>query len=264
VDLARKLPRKAYKSELPDLQLRLARLAAQAREAGVSTVLLFEGWFGAGKGESIFDLTQWLDARGYKVHPIHRVATHGDAVPWLKRFALREPSRGTIALFDRSWYLRVLDDVMDGSVRKSDLPRLFRDIRWLERLWADSGIVLVKLFLHISKQEQRKRMRARDADPNARWYVDDQVRRQHERYGRYRKLVNQAVEGTTQPGATWTLVSAEDREQARVEVFRAVLAALETRLGVAPSAPAKTSRARKAKPAGKKPAAKKPAARGKR
>lgn len=250
VDLARTYREREYEQELPKLQFRLAQLAGMLREARVSTAVVLEGWFGAGKGEAIFDLTQWLDARGYKVHPIHRVPRNGDGAPWLRRFALREPPRGSIALFDRSWYLRVTDDVLVGDTDPDDLPRLFHEIRWFEKLWIDEGIVLIKLFLHLSKKEQAKRIDKRRRDEDGDWEIGPEVELQQKRYKRHKAAVDRMVEETGTTEAPWTLVSAEDRDVARLEVFRAVLVSMERKvaalqLGPAP-APAKPKRTRRA------------------
>ncbi len=258
LDLERKLSKHEYEDVLPELQLKLADRATRARVSGVATAVVFEGWFGSGKGDAITDLTQWLDARGFKVHWIGRQTRHGEATPWLRRFARREPSKGQLGLFERSWYLRVTDDLLDGRTEKKDLPRLFREIRWFERLWIDGGVVLVKVFLHLSKGEQKRRVRARREDPTGRWVLDRDVKAQLADHKGYKEAVEQMLIETHAPGAEWHVVAAEDPEVARLEVFRTVLEAMEKRLallgalGDAPKpAPAKRSKKRPSKSAGK-------------
>lgn len=231
VDLARSLSKHEYEEVLPALQFKLADRATRARVSGVSTAVVFEGWFGSGKGDAIADLTQWLDARGFKVHWIGRQTRHGEAAPWLRRFARREPARGQLALFERSWYLRVTDDLLDGTTTKKDLARLYREIRWFERLWIDGGVVLVKVFLHLSRGEQKKRVHARKTDPTGRWVLDRDVRAQLADHKGYKQAVERMLLETHAPGAEWHVIPAEDPEVARLEVFQAVLSAMEARLG---------------------------------
>ncbi len=231
IDLERKLSKHEYEEVLPDLQLKLADRATRARVSGVATAVVFEGWFGSGKGDAITDLTQWLDARGFKVHWIGRQTRHGEATPWLRRFARREPANGQLALFERSWYLRVTDDYLDGSTTKKELPKLFREIRWFERLWIDGGVVLVKLFFHLSKAEQRKRVQLRKEDPTGRWVLDRDVKAQLADHKGYKEAVERMLVETHAPGAEWHVIPAEDPEVARLEVFKAVMSAMEARLG---------------------------------
>ena len=165
IDLTKKLKRKEWKELRPQLQRRLYDLERAAFDTGMPVIILFEGWDAAGKGTSINLLTQRLDPRGFKVWPIRAARTYEKNHPWLWRFWLKLHNRGQIAIFDRSWYGRVLVERVEGLTPEEEWRTAYRDIVEFERMLADDGYVLIKLWLHISKEEQRQRFKMLEKNP---------------------------------------------------------------------------------------------------
>jgi polyphosphate kinase 2 (PPK2 family) len=248
LNLDRKLAREKYQELLPGLQRRLYDLEKACWDQRISSVVVFEGWEAAGKGGAIANLTERLDPRGFKLHAIQPPRTFEQQRPWLYRFWLRVPDRGEMAIFDRSWYLRVLLERIEGLAPKPDWQAAYRDILDFERMLADDGAVLIKFFFHISKKEQRKRFRKLRQDPLEAWRVDKAAQRQHRKYEQYLEAVEEMLELTESEFAPWTIVEATSRWWARKKVFDAIIAALEKRLGAnAPSAePARQAAEREA------------------
>ena len=144
VDLSKRLSKRAYKARMPALRDRLYDLQMACWDAEIPTMILFEGWDAAGKGTSINKLTQRLDPRGFKLYAIREARTYEKMMPWLWRFWLKLPNYGQMAIFDRSWYGRVLVERVEELTPAEEWRRAYQDIVDLEHVLADDGHVLDK------------------------------------------------------------------------------------------------------------------------
>jgi len=231
LNLKRKLTREEYKHTLPGLQRRLYDLERVCWQRGVSSILVFEGWDAAGKGGAISALTERLDPRGVRLHPTNPPRTYEQQRPWLWRFWLQVPGRGEMVIFDRSWYLRVLDERVEDIVPKQAWRDAYRDIIEFERMLAEDGTVMLKFFLHISKKEQKERFEAMEKDPLEAWRVTEADWDRHKKYGKYLKAAEEMLEQTESNLAPWTIVEATSKWYARRKIFETAIAALEMKLG---------------------------------
>jgi polyphosphate kinase 2 (PPK2 family) len=175
-------------------------------------------------------LLERLDPRGFKVHPSHPPTAEESAKPFLWRYWIRLPDDGEIALYDRSWYGRVLIERVAKMVPKPVWQRAFEEIEQFERQLADDGAALVKFFLHISKKEQRKRLKKLEADKFESWRVTKWDWRHHKDYDKYVKAVEELLAKTDTPYAPWTIVEATDRRYAEVRIFEALVKRMEDAL----------------------------------
>ena len=230
IDLSKKLSKKEYKKQLPRLQRRLYDLETAAWKAGVPSLILFEGWDAAGKGTAIRTLTQRLDPRGFKLYPIRAARTFEKMHPWLWRFWLKLPNYGEMAIFDRSWYGRVLVERVEGLTSERDWRKGYRDIVDFEQTLSDDGCVLVKFWLHIDKKEQRRRFKLLEKDQLKSWQVTEEDWEHHRRYDEYLLAVEEMLERTETEWGPWTIVEATNRWWARVKIFNTIIDALATRL----------------------------------
>jgi polyphosphate kinase 2 (PPK2 family) len=230
VDLSKKLAKKVYKRRLPDLRVRLYDLQKACWDASVPSVVLFEGWDAAGKGTTINVLTQRLDPRGFKLYAIQGPRTYETHMPWLWRFWLKLPNYGEMAIFDRSWYGRVLVERVEGFTPEEQWRRAYQDIVDFERTLADDGYVLIKFFLHICQEEQLRRFKKLEKDPLESWHIQPEDWEHHRKYGDYELAIEEMLERTETEWGPWTIVEATDRRWARVKVFETIIAALETAL----------------------------------
>jgi len=231
VDLNRKLSKKAYKKIMPALQDRLFQVQKATWDAHIPVVILFEGWDAAGKGTSIQKLTSPIDPRGYKLYPIRAARTHEKKYPWLWRFWLKIPARGEWAIFDRSWYGRVLVERVEKLAPEEEWRRAYRDIVDFERTLADDGCLILKFFLHISKAEQKKRFNKLLKDPLTAWHVAPEDWDHHAHYDDWLLAYEEAFERTETEWGPWTIVEATDRRHTWVKIYRSIITSLEHRLG---------------------------------
>jgi polyphosphate kinase 2 (PPK2 family) len=231
VNLQRELDRREYDKVLPELQRRLYDLEKACWDHGVPSIVVFEGWEASGKGGAIATLTERLDPRGFKMHAITPPRTSEMRFPWLRRFWLRVPERGEMAIFDRSWYRRVLEKRVDRIIREEQWRQAYQDIVEFERMLAEDGTVIVKFFFHISQEEQKRRFRKILKDPLEAWRISKEDLKHSKLYPEFAEAVEDMLELTEAGHAPWTIVEATCRRYARRKVFETLIRALEQRLG---------------------------------
>jgi polyphosphate kinase 2 (PPK2 family) len=230
IDLTRRLSKQDYKVLLPRLQRRLYDLEKACWDAKIPSIILFEGWDASGKGTSINLLTSRLDPRGFKLYPIQAPRTFEMHLPWLWRFWLKLPNYGEMAIFDRSWYGRVLVERMEGLTPEEEWRKGYRDIVDFEHTLADDGYVIVKFWLHISKEEQRQRFSVLEKDSLESWHVQPEDWEHHRRYDEYLVAVEEMLERTDTEWGPWTIVEATNRRWCRVRIFQTIIGRLEEAL----------------------------------
>jgi polyphosphate kinase 2 (PPK2 family) len=230
IDLTRELPKEEYKRLIPRLQRRLYDLEKACWDANLPSMIVFEGWDAAGKGTSINLLTSRLDPRGFKLYPIQAPRTFETHLPWLWRFWLKTPNYGEMAIFDRSWYGRVLVERVEELTPVREWRKGYRDIVDFERTLTDDGYVIIKFFLHISKQEQKRRFKKLEKDPLKSWHVQPEDWEHHRKYKEYVVAIEEMLERTDTEWGPWTIVEATDRRWARVKIFQTIIQRLEEAL----------------------------------
>ncbi len=224
------LAKDVYDTELKRYQAKLNQLHRAAREKKVSTLLVFEGWDAAGKGGSIRRITAALDARDYQVIQIAAPTDEEAAHNYLWRFWRHLPRAGRVTIYDRSWYGRVLVERIEGFARTREWQRAYAEINDFEAQLVERGIVLLKFWLHITPDEQLRRFQEREQIAYKAWKLTDEDWRNRERWADYELAVNDLVERTSTHQAPWTLVAANDKRHARIEVLRTLCERLESAL----------------------------------
>ncbi len=230
IDLNQKLSKSEYQECMSELKIRMGVLQRQARMKNVPVAILFEGWDAAGKGTMINTLLRSLDARGYKVHPINPPNEEEQYRPYLWRFWMRTPARGIFAIYDRSWYGRVLVGRVDKLVKKSVWQQAFEDINTFEKHLSDDGAIIIKFFLHISQKEQKKRFTKLLKNPSTSWKVTQADWQHHKQYNQYTEAIEEMVNKTSHAHSKWTIVESHDRRHATVKVFQTCIDTLESGL----------------------------------
>ena len=230
LDLNLDLSRAEYKERIPDLQRDLLLLQRASWEADLATIIVFEGWSGSGKGGAIGKLTQRLEPRGFSLHATRQPRTVQTRLPWMWRFWQNIPNWGEIAIFDRSWYRRVVLERVEGQIDEKTWSEAYNDIVGFEQTLTDDRYLIVKFFLHISKDEQKKRLKKAESDPRKAWRVEDRDRRQHAKYDDYRVAIEEMLARTEAEWAPWTLIAATDKRWTRVRVFETLVRSMADRL----------------------------------
>jgi polyphosphate kinase 2 (PPK2 family) len=242
LDLKKSVDKTAYKKAFGALQDRMRALQYELQRAEIATVIVFEGVDGAGKGTTISQVVERLDPRLYRVVPSTPPTDEESARHFLWRYEMKLPGDGSMTIFDRSWYGRVLVERIDGDLSEDLIRRAYTEIRDFERWLADDGQVVVKFWLHISKKTQRKRLNKLEADPVLAWKVSAEDWRHNKQYDRWIKAAEQMLTYTDTPYAPWTLVSASDKRSCRIEVFKALIRRMEEALSRRLSDPKAVSR----------------------
>lgn len=230
LDLNKKLAKAKYEKRLEKLQGALNRLSRHKRFRDHALVAVFEGSDAAGKGSTIRRVTAALDARYYRVIPIAAPTEEERAQPYLWRFWRHLPRHGQIALFDRSWYGRVLVERVEGFCDQADWMRAYSEIDDFEEQMCVSGTVLTKFWLHISAEEQLRRFRDRERVAHKQFKITPDDWRNRERRDAYEAAVADMVERTSSKSAPWTVVEAEDKYYGRIKVLQTLVDRLEAAL----------------------------------
>ena len=228
---ARPVSKASFKGAVHRLKDRLADLQTRVRDSDRSVLIALEGPDESGKSTVALRLLETLDPRGFKVWHTYAPEAEELARPWLRRFWLQVPRRGAIACFDRSWYGRMLVERVERIASKAEGARAAREIREFERTLADGGTVIVKLLLHLSKREQRRRFEETERDPNQRWRVKKEDWRRHRRHGEYEKAFREMVAGTSSRQAPWRVIPADDRRTTEVLALKAIADGVARGLG---------------------------------
>jgi len=221
-----------YREELAELQAELNRLYRRAREEGVSLIAVFEGRDAAGKGGAIRRIVAALDARRVDVARIGPPSEEELKHHYLWRFWRRIPRAGRVSLFDRSWYGRVLVERVEHLASEPEWRRAYDEINEFEEQLVEDGCVLVKFWLEIDSDEQKRRFSERSRVPHKRWKLTESDRRNRRLWKEYDVAVNEMMERTSTKAGPWTIVQANDKRHARLEVLRTLVDALETHLSV--------------------------------
>ncbi|OKH12343.1 polyphosphate:AMP phosphotransferase [[Limnothrix rosea] IAM M-220] len=230
VDLSLKLEPDEYKERLRAAQLKLRQLQQQIYRQQLPVLLMFEGWDAAGKGGAIKRLTEVLDPRSYKVDAFAAPTAEENQYHYLWRFSRRLPGKGTIGIFDRSWYGRVLVERVENLATEREWRRAYREINEFEAQLIHADYVIVKFWLHVDQQEQLARFEQRKNDPYKKYKLTEEDWRNREKWGLYDVAINQAIARTSTPAAPWTVVPANDKLYARVFVIETVIEAVQYKL----------------------------------
>jgi polyphosphate kinase 2 (PPK2 family) len=231
VDLSLQLDQKTYKHDKAELQAKMHLLGLEVYRQKRPVVLVFEGWDAAGKGGAIKRLTEKLDPRGYIVHAIAAPSGDEKSHHYLYRFWRRLPARGEFAIFDRSWYGRVLVERVEGFARDDEWQRAYAEINEFERQLIEFGTIICKFWMHISPDEQLRRFEERQNVPYKAWKLTDEDWRNREKWPRYEQATDEMLLRTSTPAAPWTVVESEDKLFSRIKVLRTVVRRLEDELG---------------------------------
>lgn len=231
LDLKQSLPGKEYEKQLEHWQGQLGWMARQLDDKNAVAIVM-EGVDAAGKGGCIRRIVHPLDARFYRVTPISAPTDEERAHPYLWRFWRRVPQNGRVAVFDRSWYGRVLVERVEHFATESEWRRAYSEINAMEEQWDQHGILVLKFYLVISQEEQLKRFQAREDIPYKRYKITDEDWRNRKKWDDYETAACDMIARTSTEIAPWYLIPSEDKNFARIKILETVVTKLAERLGV--------------------------------
>ena len=230
IDANKKITEKQYEEQIGKLQVRMRELEFEIFKRQVPVLCVFEGWDAAGKGGAIKRVTEMLDPRGFTVSAYAAPRGEEKTHHYLWRFWRNLPRAGHVAVFDRSYYGRVLVERVEHFCHESEWRRAYREINEFESHQASYGMVICKFWLQISKDEQLRRFKSREIDPYRSYKLTEEDWRNRAKWDEYSEAVEDMLQHTSTPYAPWTVVEANSKWFARVKVLATVVNAIDKRL----------------------------------
>ena len=230
ISLDKEISEEEYKKELKNLQSKLSELHNRLYRRKIPVVIAYEGWDAAGKGGNIKRITEALDPRGFEVHPIASPLPNEKARHYLWRFWNRLPKTGHIAIFDRTWYGRVMVERLEGFCSENEWQRAYNEINEFEKELSDWGAVIIKFWVQIDKDTQLARFEERQNTPEKQWKITDEDWRNREKWDLYETAVNEMLKKTNTTYAPWHVLESNDKKYARIKALKIVIDAMEAAL----------------------------------
>ena len=244
LDMKKTIDKETFEKPIGDLKERLSILQRTLRDLNIPVIIVLEGWNAAGITMSIHEIIQSLDPRGFNLHAIDNPSEEEEARPFMWRFWMRIPSNGRIAIFARSWYTRALTEKLSSIGWKKSMKDKINSINNFERQLADNGTVFIKFFLHISKEDQKIRLLARERNPLTAWLVTPNIWNFHHHYDTYLPIIEEFIENTDTAYAPWHVIEATDSKYTILKIYTALVKTLEKRVAETQAGQSRKSKTR--------------------
>ena len=230
LDMSKKINKKEYSEQIKFAQSRLRKMELKIYKKQIPVLCVFEGSDAAGKGGAIKRLTEMLDPRGFTVSSYAAPEGEEKTHHYLWRFWRKLPRAGHLAVFDRSYYGRVLVERVERFAGDAEWQRAYQEINEFESHQASFGMVVCKFWLHITPEEQLRRFRRRELDPFRQYKLTDEDWRNRAKIPEYTRAVEDMVMRTSTPHAPWTVIEANNKYYARLKVVETTVEYIENRL----------------------------------
>lgn len=219
-----------YKDKLDKLQNELGKLQNKLYRKKIPVIIAYEGWDAAGKGGNIKRVASSLDPRGYEVFPIASPSKEEKDRHFLWRFYNRLPKTGHIAIFDRTWYGRVMVERLEGFCSENDWKRAYNEINEFEKDLTDWGAIVIKFWVHIDKDTQLERFTLRQNTPEKQWKITDEDWRNREKWDQYEDAINEMIAKTSTDFAPWHILESNDKKYARIKALETIIDEIKKRI----------------------------------
>ncbi len=230
LDLTKSMSKADYKAKMEEDEPKLGELERECKDLQIPVMIAFEGFDAAGKGVQIHELMRGLDPRGFEVFPVKQETEEEEMHPFLWRFWTRLPARGRFAIFDSSWYRKVMMDRFDGKTQESEVDGACTAINNFEKQLCADGMVMIKIFLAIDQEEQKKRFDDLLSSKDSAWRVSEADLKRNEGFDRYQEIIEEALARTNTEYAPWFLVEATDRRYAAAKIYDYVIDVLQKKV----------------------------------
>ena len=223
---SKKIKRKSYERELRKLQVKLSGLQDWVKQKGLRVIIVFEGRDAAGKGGTIRAITERVSPRVFRVVALPTPSDRQKSQMFIQRYVEQFPAGGEIVIFDRSWYNRAGVEHVMGFVDKKGYQRFLELCPEIEKYIADAGIILIKFWLEVGKEEQERRFLARINDPMRQWKLSPMDLESYRYWYEYSKARDMMLEATDSKHAPWTIIRSDDKRRARLNCISHILSAI--------------------------------------
>lgn len=217
------MKKKKFEKELKPLELELAKLQETVKRKGLKVAIIFEGRDAAGKGGAIRTIMRRMSARIWRVVALSKPSDRERTQWYFERYVAHLPAGGEIVLFDRSWYNRAVVEPVMGFCSEEDHERFLREVPKFEKMLVDSGMIVIKFWIHVSAEEQEKRFQDRATDPRKRWKLSPIDLKARDLWIEFTKYRDKMFTATHTDIAPWLVVDGNDKEKARLNIIRTIL-----------------------------------------
>ncbi len=217
------MKKKDFEKELSELEFELAKLQETVQRKGLKVAIIFEGRDAAGKGGAIKTLMRRMSARIWRVVALPKPSDREQTQWYFERYVAHLPAGGEIVLFDRSWYNRAVVEPVMGFCDGGEHETFMREVPSFEKMLTDSGMIVLKFWLHVSVEEQEKRFQDRANDPRKRWKLSPIDLKGRELWAKSTKYRDKMFAKTSTDEAPWLVVDSNDKRKARLNIVRAIL-----------------------------------------
>ena len=231
IDLSLTISDEKYKKELKKYRKRLNELHNILYTKKIPVIIAYEGWDAAGKGGNIKRLISGMDPRGYTVYPIAAPSKEELYRHYLWRFYTRLPKDGHVAVFDRTWYGRVMVERLEGLCSENDWQRAYNEMNEFEKELSDWGAIVVKFWVQIDSDTQLARFTDRQNTPEKQWKITDEDWRNREKWDLYEGALVEMLEKTNTKHAPWYILESVDKKYARIKAMKILIKEIEKRIG---------------------------------
>lgn len=222
------MDKKTYKNEITELEKKLASLEKSIVNLKIPVIIVFDGWSAAGKGTLISKVLYPLDPRCFNVYTMNKVTEDMIMRPYLTQFWTKTPSKGRITIFDKSWHRIVLPEgSKKWKLTETELAGFYNDVNAFEKQLYDDGNLIIKFFLQISKEEQRKRIKELEKNPDTRWRVNQGDWDQNKNYDKYLSLFENMIQQTNVGASRWSVIESDDKKYAVIKTFKILIHTIE-------------------------------------
>lgn len=230
IDLNKDLSEEEYETQLKDLQAKMREVQYALYQEKIPLILVFEGWDAAGKGGGIQRIITKLDPTNYTVNTTAAPNDVEKNHHYLWRFAIDLPRAGHIAIWDRSWYGRVMVERVEGFAKNEEWKRAYKEINDFEQMLANFNSIILKFYIHIDKETQLERFTARQNNPSKSWKITDEDWRNRDKWDKYTEAVNDMIDKTSTEQAPWIIVEGNSKHYARVKILKTIIDHCDKRL----------------------------------
>lgn len=232
INLKKELSKEDYDMKLKKLQKKLRKLEHELYEKRIPLIIAYEGWDAGGKGGNIKRLVEGLDPRGYDVLPIAAPTKEELAYHYLWRFWTKYPKNGHIAIFDRTWYGRVLVERVEGFCSEIEWKRAYQEINNMEKEWVEADAIVIKFWIHIDKDEQLRRFHERENIPYKNYKITEEDWRNRDKWDQYQEAVEEMIARTNTELSPWVVIEGNNKYYARIKALETVIKKIEEKMKI--------------------------------
>ena len=228
IDLTHSLTKKEYKSEIDELETQLAVLQQRIKDLDIPVLIVFEGWSASGKGTYISKILYPLDPRYFNVFTLDKLNENAEMRPFLWNYWTKTPAKGRITIFDKSWHRVALPERQEKSpISNAALKGFYYDVNAFEHQLSADGTLIIKLFLHISKDEQKKRFNELMKNPDTKWRVDLHDIKQNKEYEKHLKYFENMIQQSNFGFSEWNIIEANDKNYATIKIYKVIISKIQ-------------------------------------